>query len=574
MNRTFKAALFVAAMALPTSALAGPMDEQIAVIKVHDGDNAGLGAPNQNNRQTGAGMEHVSMAVVKNAPGGPALAFCGTASYTDIPGSPITPANSRVQMLCGTYRLDATLGLQSAPTFMKYITENNNNQYQNGHKPKVVSVLGGTAFAVFYGYDPDNNTDTWVQVFDTTGQRLVPQTRIIQNNNDDLGGAAREFVTKSDSSNKTCLVGSVIGNGNGNDDSWVYEACIEKTAEGYTAAQMWRENVILAEERSRGVLAPTTIPGRVLYCGTAGDTQPPNLGVVCSLINTEPNVQDRVVWKKFVAQREGQNYKTTADVLPIYDASGNLTNEYIVGFVNADTSERNGREKAKTTVYQVPIEISDTTMTLLDAPRADATLTGAGAHPNWGFGNWGDGQAAGPASFLIQGSIIDSPQGIGRLAIMRYDAATKKLVKSNEVALPVATGMGMISQKFGNNPQTPQGRGHHDVIMMENPGFGLATGFMPNVKQFMVMGNVGPTLRQDGTLAQKAGFSIVMVPAVTASAASGTPPEPPAPPPTPEEEEEEVKGNASGGCSTSGSPATGLALALGAAVALVRRRRK
>jgi uncharacterized protein (TIGR03382 family) len=134
--------------------------------------------------------------------------------------------------------------------------------------------------------------------------------------------------------------------------------------------------------------------------------------------------------------------------------------------------------------------------------------------------------------------------------------------------------MGMISQKFGNNPQTPQGRGHHDVIMMENPGFGLATGFMPNVKQFMVMGNVGPTLRQDGTLAQKAGFSIVMVPAVTASAASGTPPEPPAPPPTPEEEEEEVKGNASGGCSTSGSPATGLALALGAAVALVRRRRK
>lgn len=582
MNRITQAAIFVA-MAIPTSALAAPpTDYEISFAQIHDGDNAGLGRPNNNNDQRGAGAEHCSTASLPNAVGGPRVSFCCTASYTDIPNSPV---NHRIQALCGSYQLDAMTGLKDGnpltadvmePEWLKYITDNDGDEYQNAHKMKLVPVLGGTAFAVFYGYDPDNNTDTWAKVYAGDGTMLVGQTKIIENNNDDVGGVVDDFVVEADSSNATIGVGAVIGNGNGDDDSHAFGFVVEKNAEGYSIRRTWRQNVILQEERSRASLAPTSIPGRVMYCGAAGNNQPPKIGVVCALLNTEAgNIGNRVVWKQFVAEREGKQYKTTADIAPTYDAAGNLTKKYMVSFVNVDGENRNGREKGLTSIYQVPIEISDNTMTLLDAPRADAVTFGDQAHPILAHGNYGEGASAGPATFLIQGSLVDSPSGPGRIAVMRFDSATNKMTRETEITLPNPTGMGMISQKFGNNPNTPQGRNHQQVITIQNPGFGVVNGYLPEVKELMVLANTGPTRRLDSTLSDKAGLQLVLIPSVTQTAVSGAPPAPPVPPPAPEPEDLEPTdpGNASGGCSTSGSPAAGMILALGAAVAILRRRR-
>jgi|GEM_PF-2603714 len=581
MNRITQAALFVA-MTIPATALAAaPKDYDIAFTQVHDGDNAGLGRPNQNNDQRGAGGEHFSIASIPNAPGGARLVFCGTASYTDIPNSPVA---HRIQVLCGAYQLDPMTGLKDGdlstpnvmePEWIKYVTNNDGDEYQNGHKLKVVPVLGGTAFAAFYGFDPDNNTDTWAQVYGADGTMLVGQTKIIENNNDDLGGSLDKFVLEADSSDTSVLVGGVIGNGNGDDDSWAFGVRIEKSAEGYTMRRTWKQNVILAEERSRAAIVPTNMPGRVLYCGTAGDSQPPKLGVLCALLNTEEgNVGNRVVWKKFVAEREGNLYKTTGDVVPTYDASGNLTDKYIVQWVQVDTSQRNGREKGMTKIFQAPIQISDTTLTMLSTPTDKAVNFGDQAHPILAGGNYGEGASAGPATFLIQGSLVDSPAGAGSISVMRFNPATNALEKETSITLPVATGMGMISQKFGNNPNTPQGRNHQNLITIKNPGFGVVGGFNPEVKELIVMPNTGPTRRLDNTLSDKAGLSLVLIPSVSQTAASGEPPLPPVAPPEPTEPEDpSSSGNASGGCNTSGSPAAGMIFALGAAVAILRRRR-
>lgn len=585
MNRLTKAALF-AAMMSPASALAAPPSSfDIAFARIHDGDNAGLGRPNQNNNQTGSGNEHTSLALLPNAPGGPRIVFCGTASYTDIPGSPV---NHRIQALCGAYQLDPMTGLKDAnpsttnmmePEWLQYITNNDGDEYQNAHKLKVVPVLGGTAFMACYGYDPNNNTALYCQVRSATGEQLAPQTLILANNNDNLGGALDKFAVTGDSSEATTIVGGVIGNGNNDDDSWACGIRVSKNPEGgYSVRRTWAQQVILAEERSRAAIVPTNMPDRVLYCGTSGNNQPPNKGIMCALLNTaEGNVPNRVVWKKYVVEREGDLYKTTGDVVPTYDAAGNLTNKYIVSYVQVDVSQRNGREKGMTKIYQVPVEISDTTLTMLATPTDKAVDFGDQAHPILAGGNYGEGSSAGPATFLIQGSLVDSPAGPGTISVMRYNPATNELQKETSITLPVPTGMGMISQRYGNNPNTPQGRNHQTLISIQNPGFGVVGGFMPEVKELIVMPNTGPTRRPDNTLSEKAGFQLVLIPSVTASAQTGTPPAPPAPPPAPEPEPEnpdDPPGGASGGCSTSGSPAAGMLFALGAAVAILRRRRR
>src|SRR5690606_37388873 len=111
-----------------------------------------------------------------------------------------------------------------------------------------------------------------------------------------------------------------------------------------------------------------------------------------------------------------------------------------------------------------------------------------------------------------------------------------------------------------------------------NPGYGLATGFQPDVKQFLMVANTGRKLRSTGVAQDKMAFDLILVPAVVPEEASNPDPDPePEPDPEPQPEPEPdpaTPGTQLGGCSTGGSTSGRFVMLLGIAVAFTIRRRR
>ncbi|MHC5804607.1 hypothetical protein ACYTX7_10400, partial [Streptococcus pyogenes] len=76
-----------------------------------------------------------------------------------------------LQALCISHRLDPMLGL--VKTGARYFTANRGDEYQNGMVSVAAPVFGGTAMAVYYNYDPDNNTKLWGKILGPDCEELT-----------------------------------------------------------------------------------------------------------------------------------------------------------------------------------------------------------------------------------------------------------------------------------------------------------------------------------------------------------------------------------------------------------------
>lgn len=566
----------VAILMAAGSAFAAPA---ISTFRIHSGDNAGRAYPGEdeyrnNNDQLGAGAEHARCNVIPNAEGGPRVMCIATASYTDIPNSPVT---DRIQGLCTSHRLDPQQGL--VQTAMKYVSQNDGDEYQNYHSPSVVPIFGGTAAVLHYNYDPDNNTELYAQIVTPDCEILKDQTKIFEQNNDNVLGQATNPVVVYDSPTEARITVCGIGNGNGNDDAWCVGTRATNNNGTYTLERYFAKVVENEEERSRIAFAATPIPDHIFECAAVGNTQPPNRGVRCSLLNTAPDVpnENRVVWRQYIEQREGEIYRTTPSVAPILAPDGSPTDTFVVSYVEVDTSDRNGRrEKGATFLKTVPVKVTLDQLEMLDTPKYDMVGFGDQAHQTACGGFWGPN--AEPVGFVLQGSIVGSVTGVGRVAVLGYDTTNRRAVTKEELVYTDSSDMGWISQYYGNNPNTPQGRNHSYCMMVANPGYGVAGGFQPEVKQFLFVANTSRNLRVDGTAEDKLAYDLVLIPAVVPQAEDPDPtPEPdPDPDPTPEPEptpDPDDSGAQVGGCSTTGNAGAGSLLLLGLAFGLIRRRR-
>ena len=550
----------------------------IYTLNVHSGDNAGRAYYNEesdrrNNDQLGAGIEHTRCNLIKNAAGGPRVMCVGLGSYTDIPGSPI---QDRVQTLCTSHRLDPMLGL--VQTGMRYVTNNRGDEYQNGHVPVLAPIFGGELTLIYYNYDPDNNTKLWGKILGPDCEELEGQTLLLAKNNDDVLGHAANPVVVYDSPTETRLGSCGIGNGNGRDDMWCIGVRATKAANGDLSIQRYFDvSVEAEEERSRSPVAGTNIPDHIFECAAVGNTQPPNRGTRCSLINTAPNTPNdqRIVWRQYIQQRQGKIYATTPALAPVLNPDGSYTGEYIVSYVEVDTNNRNGREKGATSLKTVPVKVTLDGLEMLDEPRYNLAGFGDQAHQHMCAVNWGpEGK---PGTMIVQGSVVGSITGVPRASIVSYDPVTKKAVLEDEVVFGDSYDTGWISQYYGNNPNTPQGRNHSFCMMLDNPGYGVPGGFEPTVKQFVLAANTPRRLRIDGTPEDKLAFDLVLIPAVIPGEDPGPTPDPdpePEPEPEPDPVDPDGSGAQVGGCSASGGAGAGSLLLLGFAAAFIRRRRR
>jgi MYXO-CTERM domain-containing protein len=115
--------------------------------------------------------------------------------------------------------------------------------------------------------------------------------------------------------------------------------------------------------------------------------------------------------------------------------------------------------------------------------------------------------------------------------------------------------------------------------MLANPGYGIAGGFQPEVKQFLLVANTSRNLRTDGSAEDKLAFDLVLAPAVVPSGDDPNPtPDPdPTPDPMPDPNgnpDPDSSGAQVGGCSTGGSTSGGSIILLGAALGFAIRRRR
>lgn len=566
--KTIAKLLLAAAALAPASAIAGPTVKSFAI---HDGNNAGLLWNNgpRNNDQRGTGLEHASSHVLAAAEGGPVVLTIGTGSYTDIPGSPI-PQGTRLQGLCTSWKLDENAGLVKGT--MRYFTNNRGNEYQNAMIPGATPIMGGKYLLVTYGVDLNGNTETYAKVLGPNCEELSPQTRILAKNNDNVAGNADLSLTLlSDGADRASAGDCVIGNGNGGDNMYCYGMTVTKTGTQFTLKKDFDFVGEAEEERSRSYTsAIPEMPGYMFECAAVGDNQPPDRGLRCGLLNMNPGVpnNERVVWRKYLAERSGNTYYTTPNLARVTGSDGKTA--FVVTYVKVVTNGRNN--KGQTQFMQQLVRPGDTGLEILTPAMADLVPVGDKAHPTMCGGAWG--QEDTPAAFVVTGTITDG--GPGALSILRADPVAGTMTnaggRGNAITFSDKTGAGYISQYYGNNPNTPQGRNHQHCTMLANPGYQRAGGFQPEVKSFLMMTNTGHKSGEDKLFSE-----VVLVPAVVPAVPNPVDPEPenPDPMPTPDPEPEPSSMTA-GGCSTGGSTggAGGLVLALGAALSLVRRRRR
>lgn len=563
--QTLSKILLAASCLLPATAAAAPT---VKSFLIHNGNNAGLLWENnnpRNNDQRGTGLEHMSSHVLENADGGPVVLTIGSGSYTDIPGSPV---RDRIQGLCTSWKLDKTAGLTKGT--MRYFTNNNGNEYQNAMVPGGVPIMGGKYLLVTYGVDLNGNTEVYAKVLGPNCEEMSQQTRILAKNNDNVAGNADLGLTLVNDGPESATAGDcVIGNGNGGDNMYCYGMTVTKSGTQFTLKKDFDFVGEAEEERSRAYTAAVPeMPGHMFECAAVGDNQPPDRGLRCSLLNMNPGVANnqRVVWRKYLAERSGNTYYTTPNLAAVKGSDGKTA--FIVTYVKVVTNGRNN--KGNTQFMQQLVRPADTGLEILTPAMADLVPVGDKAHPTMCGGLWGQDES--PAAFVVTGTITDG--GPGALSILRADPVAGTMNnaggKGNAITFSNRTGAGYISQWFGNNPNTPQGRNHQHCTMLQNPGYQQDGGFQPEVKQFLMLSNTGHANGEDKSFAE-----LVLVPAVVPAVANPVDPEPANPDPEPEPTPDPTpSGDIGGGCSTGGAPGGAMILGLGAAVSLLRRRRR
>jgi MYXO-CTERM domain-containing protein len=578
---------------------AGPASAAPSVYTeiVHSGDYAGEtddeDQPRDNNNQYGAGSEQSTMAYLPNAPGGPTVMVISLGSYTDLASGP--PVN-RLQTMCATYRLDMTQGLVRRD--MKFVTDNRGDRRRNGHRPTVTPIFRGSAAMIEFGYAPNdsNNTEVYVKTISADCNVMSEQVRVLAKNNDNCQARdANNSVVLSDSDTVTRIGSACECNGNGRDDAYAYGLVLEKnpatseiTVDKYF--EVTTENEI---ERHRANIWATSTPDRMFLCGAVGNAQPPNRGARCMLINTAAGVpaEERILWRTYVQKREDRIYAVEPKAAPITDAQGNVTDMFYLMWVEADLTNRDGKEKGKTRVKMSVVRATDAGLDILMPPTYDMTTRSDSSHPGFCGSSFGEDGAA--RAIMLQGSIVGSTTGVGRAGVINYDAATNKLVLEQEFVYSDSADSAWISKFYGQNPNN-QGRNYmHCLGSVPNPGYKVVGGFMPEASQLMLVPSEGRYMRADGTPEDKLSLRINIIGAVVPAAQPPAPPPPPPPgdeppppvtPPPPDDGNdgttEDDPGQAGSptmfGCAVShGTSAGGLGglLLVGLALAATRRRR-
>ena len=514
--------LAIGITAAPAGVLAATSHGDVQKLLVRDGNDAGRVRKGQDgkerpNRQVGIGAEQVQVAQLQNGE----LMMFGIGSYR-IDGN-LPP--HRMQLLCGSVKIDPMTGPKVAA--LKYVTNLDGDRYRNGMHPRVTPIFGGKVVAVSYNYAPDNHAESYTQVFGPGCTPMSEAVRIMAKNNDNCSENKKEgvVVTQTDTYARVFQMDGC--NGNGSDDAWVSMVKITNNGGTYTVAKEFDLVVENDEERSRGTVMLTPDPNTAMACWSAGNNQPTDKGVRCGAIDISETAptggnRARLLWRKYVEQRQGQTYRTEIRTVMIQDAAGKPTGKFIALYDQADRRRRYG--KGSQTMMGAVLEATPTGLTQVTQKlEGSMALPGADATHGEHCGTmWGDDGVGAHKQFVISGSYNGDSGALSTAYIVGHDATKNTLVTERKVGLRTAIDHGWLANIYGQNPNT-QGRNYmHCIGNVTNPGYGITGGYMSDVKSFV--GIPATSRRRDplsGQMEDKLALEVVLVPAVINAAMTG-----------------------------------------------------
>lgn len=513
--------------ALSTPAHAASSHTDVVTTLLRDGNNAGRVRRGDDGRdrpgdQYYPGSEHTTMrqlATPEGAPNGEILIFA-MATY-EIDGQ---LPNHRMQLLCSSVSIDPTAG----PTLnaMKYVTNNDGNRYRNANHPESVLIDGGKAVAVYYNYAPGNRARRYVQVFGPGCTQLAPQTEVMAKNDDDCSETHgnHSIVITEQTDTYTRLISADGCNGNGRDDAWVNGVRIDNNGDGtYSVKKEFDVDIESQEERHRGtIFIPAGSQNLAVECGTAGNNQPPRRGIRCYGIDTSPdgeqgeNANSRLIWRQYIERYGDEDaqgnfiHPTQVRFAPMLDAEGKATDAVLATWQRIEGRRRRGKGSAKAMI--AALKFSRDGMEMMSAPAEGIFPASDATHASMCSTMWGTTGSASSKAFLISSSVNGSTASFARAAVVNWDGTKAEL--DSTVGLRAAIDNAWLPNIYGNNPNT-QGRNFISCTNIANPGYGVAGGFMSDVKSFV--GIPANTRRMDsarGIPEDKLALELVLVPAI------------------------------------------------------------
>lgn len=491
------------------------------VLKISSGDEAGRTRVGADGRERAldsaqAGHEHASLTELN---GGRNILVFATTSKATLNGEAVV---DRVNLSCSAVELKA-----AGPELLvdKYITKNDGNQYRNAHATLALPVDGGTAALVTYNYRPENpnNTQRYAMVVDANCNVLAPQTLIMAKNNDDVCANAEPgaLLNVESTPGLDRFAQQCGGNGNNKDDGWVVGFSVRKDAAGkFTIKKDYDVDIEPNEERTRGtaVLGPAG-SNMIAVCASAGNTQPTNQGVRCYGVDVSANgqqgaeAQSRLLWRTYLARREGEVYQTQIKLAPDAAAPGAATATW------QTLIQRNRKGKGETTLNIARLSFDRTGMKVLTPALQGACLGCDATHRSMIATKWGNDGSEKDAVMLITTSVNGSPDLNAQGQLLTYDSTLGTFATGKRQDIGSAIDNAWISNIYGNNPNN-QGRNHIQGKEIPNPDYKVAGGFRPDVKSFVAI-PATPRLFRDPNnpaagLEDKLALQLVLIPAVLA----------------------------------------------------------
>jgi MYXO-CTERM domain-containing protein len=451
--------------------------------------------------------------------------------YVHMRSGPINDAlpPHRTQLACFPFKLVS--GANGAVTAdklpgEKFVTDNDGDEYRNGHKPSVLPVCGGKAVLLTYNYQEKGagNTRRYAKVLDSECNAITikngkgetkKQVVIMAKNNDDCDmsqsgqGPCDICGDTPTSTHYSCWAGC---NGNGEDDGWVNDITVscQLDANGkVTAAQVEKNfdvSMASAEERSRGRSSCSTAdPATAIATWTEGNNQPQRDGTWIGAVNISAvgpkgdKQQSRVLWKKLVQGQKnapggGKTYSSRINsaVIPVLGANGALEKSnqfvlYVGDLKGANTNNRKGGRYldqllcvASATkgglTYDIPCTSVQDLMVGIDATHLTIAAT-----LMW------DGKLGKnvPVVLFFQGSQNGGGVSAADIKVLGIDLEGKKFVQYGTYSAGCSHDRHLYSNYLGNNPGN-QGRNFAGVHVVKNPF--AAPGQAPTLVLFAATG--------------------------------------------------------------------------------------
>lgn len=485
----------------------------------------------------------------------------------------------------------------------RFVTDNRGNEYRNANHPTAYAIADGKAICAEYNYQPNdtNNTERYMQCFDTAGATVMPQTKIYAKDNDDCSmnqDKSSTWVIGSKPGSTGSVVTRAVAwrgcNGNGEDDGWAQGMALTATvdAAGKVTSVKFKETSDVSlcprEERSHGYCSTAAGDDNTAICSwTEGNTQPQRDGVWLAAIDLTKTGSASILWKKQIDGRKdlagvGRTYAMRAmhdRVMSIDPATNKLVASDSIIWRSGDVRGNNNTNNKGGTYYGNNIAIikADKAGMTYVVPKTDLSsqLLGLdGTHLGMTSALFGTTDAPKVGLAFLSGSHTGGGYP-SQVRVVTWDQATNTIGDNGSFAA-APYDRHLYSNYLGNNPGN-QGRNYSSMDFIKNP---FATGTVNNEDAWLLIAattgkppeEVPSTTCLDCAKRKLAAY-ITVVP-VLETPASGDPTATPTSPtsPTSPPDNGSAPSNAVGGCSTSGG-AGGAATLLLIGLAALRRRR-